>query len=141
MGAVPLSVRGSALRGLGSLEALALEIDDNPDGVLWVVDYLEDAHVLVGDVTGLAQHLAINPLEHAFPVFAAHEDNGERRLLKGLDEDKGFVELVKRAEAAGQDDEAVSVLDEHHLATEEIPEVQGEGLELVGYLLHRQLYI
>ena len=48
-------------------------------------------------------------------------------------------QLVQGAEAAGQHDEPLGVLDEHGLAGEEVPEVDAEVDPLVHALLEGQL--
>ena len=46
--------------------------------------------------------------------------------LAGLDEGQRLEQLVEGAEAAGQDHEPIGVLDEHHLAREEVAELDAE---------------
>src|SRR5690606_13460031 len=84
-------------------------------------------------------HGAARPLEEPAPVLGADEDDGEGPDLARLDEGEGLPQLVHRAEAAGQHDEAEGVLDEHRLAGEEVPEVDAEVDPLVHALLEGQL--
>ena len=70
---------------------------------------------------------------------AADEDDREVADLAGLDEGQRLEQLVHRPEAAGQDDEAVGVLDEHDLAHEEVAELDAEVDVRVEPLLVGQL--
>ena len=79
------------------------------------------------------------PVEEPVPVVGAEEDDGEVLDLAGLDERHGLEQLVERAEAAREDDEALGVLDEHRLAHEEVAEGDVEVEVGVAGLLVRQL--
>jgi hypothetical protein len=103
-----------------------------------VVRHVEQQQVLLGRLA-LGDHRAAEPVDQAAPVVAAEEDDREARDLLGLDEREGLEELVEGAEAAGQDDEALGVLDEHHLPDEEVAEVQADVDVRVQPLLERQL--
>ena len=60
------------------------------------------------------------------PVVAAHQHDREVTHLAGLDQAERLEQLVERAEAAGEDDEAAGVADEHHLAREEVVELEAQ---------------
>ena len=73
------------------------------------------------------------------PVVRAEEDDGEVRDLPRLDQRQRLEELVERAEAAREDDEALGGLHEHRLADVEVPEGQGDVEVRVRELLVREL--
>ena len=75
----------------------------------------------------------------AGPVVPAEEDDRELIDLAGLDERQRLERFVERAEAAGEDDERVRVLDEHRLPDEEVAEVHQRIDVRVGALLEGQL--
>src|SRR4051812_16037552 len=103
-----------------------------------VVRAAQELEVVRRDQRLLGEPLA-RPADEPRPPLDADEDDGELADLVGLDEHQRLEELVERAEAAGEDDEAGRVADEHELAREE--EVEGERDVLVGArrLLERQL--
>jgi len=73
------------------------------------------------------------------PELDAHKDDGVVADLAGLDERGDFEHLVHRAEAAREGDEGVGVLREHHLADEEVAELD-EGIEVgIGFLFAGEL--
>ena len=57
----------------------------------------------------------------------------------GLDQGQGFEQLVEGPEATGEDHEGLRVLDEHHLADEEVVELDSQVDVLVEGLLEGQL--
>jgi hypothetical protein len=59
--------------------------------------------------------------------------------LAGLHQRQRLEQLVEGAEAAGEDDEGLGVLDEHRLAHEEVMEELGDVDVRVGPMLARQL--
>src|SRR4030065_431505 len=69
------------------------------------------------------------PREQPPPVLLPHHHDGDPADLPRLDEGERLEELVERSEPAGHDDISRGVFDEHHLAREEMLEV--EGLVLV----------
>ena len=84
-------------------------------------------------------HPPAEEVEDRLPVVDPHQHQRKVLDLAGLDQGRGLEHLVEGAEAAGQGDEGVGVLDQHHLADEEVAELD-EGVEVgVGALLVRQL--
>ena len=75
------------------------------------------------------------PLQYCDP----DQDHREVAHLAGLDEGQCLEQLVHRAEAAGQDHERIGVLDEHHLAREEVAEIDAQVHVRVLPLLVGQL--
>ena len=69
----------------------------------------------------------------------AEEHDREVADLGGLAQRGGLEQLVERAEPAGEDDERARVAHEHHLAREEVVEVEAEVDVGVLELLVRQL--
>ena len=68
----------------------------------------------------------------------AEQHHRELRDLAGLDQRHCLEQLVKRAEAAGEDNVPDAVLDEHRLANEEITEVDQRVDVGIGPLLERE---
>ncbi len=66
------------------------------------------------------------PVDQAGPIVPTDQDDGETGDLPGLDQGEGFEQLIQSAQAAGEDDEAAGVLDEHRLASEEVAKVDPE---------------
>src|SRR6476646_10610910 len=99
---------------------------------------MKHAHVEVADLSP-GQHDGTKPIQQSVPVSAAEEYDGEVADLFCLNESERFEEFVKRAEAAGKDDEAETVFNEHHLAHEEVFELQTARLIRIGPLFERQL--
>ena len=87
----------------------------------------------------LLEHRVAQPVDEALPVRDAHQHDRELGHLARLRQRHRLEELVERAEAAGQHDEAVGVLEEHHLAREEVAEVDAEVDVLVEAGLEGQL--
>src|SRR4051794_14908403 len=85
------------------------------------------------------RHGAADPVQEARPVLTAVEDDREPGDLAGLYQGERLEQLVERAEATGQDDEGLRVLDEHRLADEEVAERDADVDPLVELLLERQL--
>ncbi len=87
----------------------------------------------------MLDHLRPDPLEQAPPIVAAEEDDGEVVDLLGLHQRQRLEELVEGAEATGEDDEGLGILDEHRLAHEEVAEVLGDVDVGIGAVLARQI--
>src|SRR5690606_6150973 len=98
---------------------------DQGHRLLHVVRDVEQHQVLLRRLA-LGDDRVAEPVDQAAPVLGAEEDDGEAGDLLGLDEGEGLEQLVQGAEAAGQHDEALGVLDEHQLADEEVAEVQAD---------------
>jgi hypothetical protein len=103
-----------------------------------VVGELELVDVALLDRAPLERGVA-QPAEQPGPVRRAEEHDRERRDLPRLREGERLEELVQRAEATGQHDEALAVLDEHRLAGEEVAEVDPDVGPLVEPRLEGQL--
>ena len=99
---------------------------------------MEQVQVALGDGAAGQQRVA-DPVEQARPVGPADQHDREVADLAGLDQGQRLEQLVERAEATRQDDEAVGVLHEHHLAGEEVAELDPEVDVRVHALLVRQL--
>ncbi|MEN9801070.1 MAG: polymerase [Actinomycetota bacterium] len=103
------------------------------------------------DVIGHAQEFEVFGVDHSIghhvielalkwgPERTSHENDREIRNLRGLDESQGFEQFVNGSEATGHHDECVGVLDHHHLANEEVLEVDADVEIVIGELLLRQL--
>jgi len=115
------------------------EVHDDPDRDVGVVRDGEDVEVLGRDVPVRVEHRLLRPVEQALPVVAHHQDDGEARLPESLDQHEGLEKLVQGPITTGENDEPVRILEEHHLADEEVAEVQRQVLVGVGNLLVRQL--
>jgi hypothetical protein len=76
----------------------------------------------------------VDPAQDAFPVIAADQDHGEIVDLVRLDEGQRFEHLVEGAVPPGKDDVAAGVFHEHHLAREEIVEMD-ERIDVAVRLL------
>ena len=77
-------------------------------------------------------------LDGIFPVVVPGQDHRDARHLVGLDEGQGLEELVEGAEAPRKQTDGVRLLDEDHLAREEVAEVDQlrvAGDDDVGILL------
>ncbi len=59
--------------------------------------------------------------------------------LAGLHQSDGLKQLIQRPEATGEHDEALGVLHEHRLASEEVAEVDAEVDVVIQPGLKRQL--
>ena len=75
-----------------------------------------------GEIIPSASASLAHPVEQLAPVVRADEDDGEVEHLAGLDQRQRLEELVERAEAAGEDHEALGRLHEHRLARVEVLE-------------------
>ena len=100
--------------------------------------------VVVGDADaaqiGLGERAACEralpqPVDQATPVVAAVQDDRELREPPGLHERDRLEELVEGAHPTGQHDEAVGVLDQDHLAGEEVVKRDAAIDEAVGRLV------
>ena len=98
---------------------------------------MQQADVLGGNHAGV-DHGGADPVNQTRPVVSAHEHEREGTNLPGLDQGRGFEELVHGAETARHDDETLRVLHEHGLAGEEVAEVDAAVDPLVHALLVRQ---
>ena len=79
------------------------------------------------------------PAHEIGPVGAAHEQHGEVADLAGLDEGECLEHLVERAEPAGEHHERRRVAHEHHLAREEVMELERQVHVAVDAELERQV--
>ena len=86
-------------------------------------------------------HLGLHPVEQAGPEFLAEEDQREAGDAPGLHQRGHFEELIKRAEAAGHEDEADAVFDEANFAREKIMEIDRDVGETISFLLEWQFNI
>ena len=91
----------------------------------------------VADTVPTVDHLP-QQIRERLPVRRPHQHDRELQDLARLNQRQRFGQLVERAETAGQHDEGVRVLEEQHLAHEEV--VAGDvAIEiLVGKLLVRR---
>jgi hypothetical protein len=80
---------------------------------------VHERDVALADHTGF-QHGFPRKLAQLIPEIEAHSYDREALQLAGLDERRDLESLIKRAEPARHDDEGGRVLDEHHLANEEM---------------------
>src|SRR5918994_5316777 len=103
-----------------------------------VVGERPELEVLGRDVA-LAEHALAHPVHEPAPVVGPDEDHRELGDLARLDERERLPELVHRPVAAGEDDEAAGVADEHDLAREEVVELERDVAVAVPALLERQL--
>ena len=87
----------------------------------------------------VGESAAAHPLEQRRPVRLADEHDREVEDLAGLDQGERLEQLVGRAEAAGEDAEALRGLHEHRLAGVEVVEDEAEVDVVVHPLLVRQL--
>ena len=83
--------------------------------------------------------LGEQPVDQPAPVGRAEQHDREVADLAGLAQRRGLEQLVQRAEAAREDDERARVAHEHHLAREEVVEVEADVDVVVLELLVRQL--
>ena len=104
-----------------------------------VVGHLEQ--VEVGSLDRAVGQRACRGSSRAGPPSSARptRTTGKCADLAGLDQGQRLEQLVQRAEAAGQDHERVGVLHEHHLAGEEVAELDAEVDVRVEALLVGQL--
>ena len=124
------------------LSALALvAVDDRLDRDRGIVRDEEEVEVLGRDHL-LGERMPADPRQHPLPVALAHQDRGKVEDLAGLDQDERLEQLVERAEAAGEEDEALRGLDQHRLACvevlEEVADVEVLVLELGAGELDRE---
>lgn len=103
------------------------------------------------DIVGDAQKFEILGVDHPIghhvielglewkPERTSHEDDREIRDLCCLDQSEGFEQFVHGAEAAGHHNERIRVLDHHHLAYEEVLEIDTDVEIVVGELLFGKL--
>src|SRR5690349_7004805 len=97
-------------------------VHDELHGLLHVVGQHDQVHVLRADLA-VDEQPALDPVEQAAPVLRTDQDHREAGDLFGLHQRDRLEQLVERAEAAGQHDERLRVLDKHRLAHEEVPEI------------------
>ena len=108
------------------------------DGDVRVVGHGHQLQVVGADETRRAADRRAIHVELRRPVVAAEQDHREVADHAGLDQRQRFEELVERAEAAGEDDEALGRLHEHRLARVEVRNVQRDVEVIVVALLVRQ---
>jgi hypothetical protein len=122
---------------------VGIEPLDLPDGVIDVIGDVDEVEIVGRDQPPGHQLVFHEPLP-AGPVGAARhleEDDGRRVRLARLHQREELEGLVHRPESAGQEHEAVRLLDEGQLPGEEVPEVDELGIvgdELAGGRLERQ---
>src|SRR5205807_8768739 len=85
------------------------------------------------------EHLVRDPVEQPGPEVTIDEHEREVADLGRLDQRERLKQLVERSVATWEHDERVRVADEHHLAREEVMEVETEIEIVVWQLLERQL--
>src|SRR5919204_3481422 len=86
---------------------------------------------VVGRKIGARKALLMKPGEKPMPVRLSEEDDREVLDLSGLRERQRLEQLVEGAKAAGEDDEAARVLDEHRLAREEVAKLDAQSAVVV----------
>src|SRR5918992_550872 len=111
---------------------------DRLGGLVDVAGDRDEVEVLGADLL-LIERLVADPAHHPVPIVLAIQDDWEVVDLAGLDQGQRLVQLVERAEAAGEDHEALGVLHKHDFAHEEVAELQAEVDELVQALLEGKL--
>ena len=112
-------------------------------GVLRILGDIEQLHILRGDKAGLQQLLLdeVNPAVPEGFSRRVHEHHGENGALAGLDEGDSLEYFIHGAEAAGERDQGIALLQEVELAGEEVVEIHhlvAAGHDGVRVLLERQ---
>src|SRR5215831_8362259 len=79
-----------------------------------------------------------HPIDESAPEFAAYQDDWNSAALARLHQRKALGQLVDGAEATWKNNVRRRKAHEHHLAREEIAEVDPDVLECVAALLVRQ---
>src|SRR4051794_23127025 len=105
-------------------------------GLVDVIGQVKQLEVARPDLA-FGQHGAAYPVQQATPVRPTQQDDREPGHLARLHQGQRLEHLVQGAEAARQHTERLSVLDEHRLAGEEVPEVDADLDPLVHALLER----
>ena len=118
--------------------ALLVALEDVPHRRLDVVGEMQQIEVNRGDHPVGEQALG-DPLDHRVPVVDVEEHDREVLDLPRLDQRQRLVQLVERAEAAGEDDEALRRADEAHLARIEVIERVRDVEVRIRVLFVRQL--
>ncbi len=92
-----------------------------------------------GEILSVAS--GCSPIQSSRPCQypESDQDDGELAHLVGLDQRERLEQLVERAEPAGEEDESLRSLHQHHLAGVEVAEGEGEVEKPVGLLLVREL--
>ena len=93
----------------------------------------------LGEISPFGEQLACTQSSISPQKSRADQDDREVPHLAGLDQRQRLVELVERAEAAGEDDEALGRLHEHRLAGVEVLERHRDVAVGVQALLVREL--
>ena len=123
-------------RDLGAAAVVAL--DHRLDCLVRIVGDVQKVEVVRRDHP-VGEQLAPDPVEQVVPVVGVEEHDGEVQHLAGLDQRQRLEQLVERAEAAGEDDEALARLHEADLARVEVRERVRDVEVGVRPLLVRQL--
>ena len=98
---------------------------------------VKQSHIVIRDLS-LWQHHIANPVQQSTPISCSKQHDRKVANLLRLNQGERFKEFVKRAEAAGKNDEAQTVFHEHHLAHKEVFERQAVRLIRIGLLFERQ---
>lgn len=109
------------LGSVGESEPIPSGGGDDVDHFLWLVDDQESVGVFWGDRARL-QHSIPEEVDHRGPEFTSHQDDRKINDLPSLDERRDLEELIEGSETARHDYEGIGVLDQHHLADEEVVE-------------------
>ena len=134
-----LQVQHLVALGPGRLEAARLVvIEDRLDDRFGLVDHLHQIEIGRRD-HAFADELVAHPVDQPAPELAADQDDRHLAALAGLHQRQALGQLVERAEAAGHHDVGRREVHEHHLAREEMAEVEADVLVRVAGLLVRQL--
>ena len=80
----------------------------------------------------------LHPIDEPMPERTPNQNDRNPAAFAGLHQCQALGQLIQRAEAARQHDIRGSPTDEHHLAREEIAEVETHVLESVSPHLVRQ---
>ena len=75
------------------------------------------------------------PVDEAFPVGAAHQDDGDVTRFPGLQQCQRFEEFVQRAESPGKDHQRPGAKEEVHFAQGEVAKLKAEVRRDVGVWL------
>lgn len=109
------------LGSVGESEPIPSDGGDDVDHFLWLVDDEESVGVFWGDRARL-QHSIPEKVDHRGPEVTPHQDDRKINNLPGLDERRDLEEFIEGPETARHDHERIRVLDQHHLADEEVVE-------------------
>ena len=108
------------------------------DGLVEVVGDVDEVWIERANHAGI-HHRAVEPVEQALPVLAAHQYERHALDLVRLHQREHLEHLVERAETAGEHDGTRAVLNEHGLTHKEVAEVHTQVHVFVEPLLVRKL--